>query len=108
VHCVRLPSRDRPNHPVSLAPAAETHEQGSERLERALAGLNAAIDNQRLAVASWRAALTDLSKVVSGLSGSLQRYRNNLDELAGRVGALHAQAVQLERTADAAMGTCNA
>jgi ABC-type transporter Mla subunit MlaD len=80
-----------------------TREQTNERLQQALAALSAAVENQRISVATWRGALADLSKVVSGLGDSLQRYRGNLDGLAARVGALHTQAVQLDRTADAAL-----
>jgi ABC-type transporter Mla subunit MlaD len=75
---------------------------GHERLERALATLDTAIANQRAAVAAWRCALADLSRVVTGLGDGLQRYRGNLDGLAVRVDALRAQAVQLERTAETA------
>jgi hypothetical protein len=75
---------------------------GNERLQRAIAALDSAIANQRVAVAAWRSALADLSKVVSGLGDGLQRYRGSLDGLAVRVDSLRAQAIQLERTADAA------
>ena len=79
-------------------------EDGQERLRRALAGLDAAVAGQRQAVAAWRGALAELGTVVSGLGESLQRYRGNLDTLGTRVAGLHDQAVQLERTADAALG----
>ncbi len=82
------------------APAAE---DGQERLRRALANLEEAVAGQRAAVAAWRGALTDLGTVMHGLGESMQRYRGNLDTLGGRVAGLHAQAVQLERTADAAI-----
>jgi hypothetical protein len=85
----------------------ETHEPGNERLQRALAALNAAVEDQRVAVASWRGALTDLTKVVSGLGDSLQRYRSSLDGVAARVGSLRTQAVQLERIADAALAAAS-
>ncbi len=75
---------------------------GTERLQRALAALDVAIANQRVAVAAWRSALADLSRVVSGLGDGLQRYRGSLDGLAVRVDSLRAQAVKLERTADSA------
>jgi hypothetical protein len=80
-------------------------DDGQERLRRALMGLDKAIAGQRAAVAAWRSALGELSAVVSGLGESLQRYRGNLDTLSGRVSRLHAQAVQLERTADVALAT---
>jgi hypothetical protein len=78
---------------------APSKDDGHERLQRALAGLDTAIAGQRAAVAAWRSALADLSTVVSGLGQSLQRYRGSLDTLGTRVAGLHAQAVQLERTA---------
>ena len=83
-------------------PPAATQEDGQERLRRALAGLEAAVADQRKAVAAWRSALADLGTVVSGLGSSLQRYRGNLDTLGDRVAGLHARAVQLAATADTA------
>jgi hypothetical protein len=80
-------------------------DEGQERLRRALVGLDQAVAGQRAAVAAWRNALADLSTVVSGLGNGLQRYRGNLDILGARVAGLHAQAVQLERTADTAQAT---
>ena len=65
--------------------------------------LDEAVAGQRAAVAAWRGALAELGTVVSGLGDSLQRYRGSLDTLGTRVAGLHAQAVQLERTADAAL-----
>ena len=51
------------------------------------------------------ARIGELSTVVSGLGDSMQRYCGNLDTLGTRVAGLHAQAVQLEHTADAALAT---
>ena len=82
---------------------ADAAEQGHERLCRAVAELNAAVVRQREVVAVWRGALAELGTVVSGLGTSLQRYQGSLDTLGQRVGRLHSQAVQLERTADAAI-----
>jgi len=76
--------------------------EGNERLQRAISALEMAIANQRIAVAAWRSALADLSRVVSGLGDGLQRYRGSLDGLSVRVDSLRAQAVQLEPTADIA------
>jgi hypothetical protein len=86
----------------SRQPAAPT-EEGQERLRRALLALDEAVAGQRDAVAAWRGALADLGTVMSGLGESMQRYRGSLDALDNRVGKLHAEAVQLERTADAAL-----
>jgi chromosome segregation ATPase len=86
----------------SRQPALPTDE-GQERLNRALLALDEAVQRQRSAVAAWRAALADLGTVMSGLGESMQRYRSSLDTLDGRVAGLHAQAVQLEQTADKAL-----
>jgi hypothetical protein len=85
----------------------QSHDAGNERLQRALWALNAAVEDQRIAVASWRAALSDLTKAVSGLGNSVQRYRCSLDGIAARVGTLRTQALQLERIADAALAASN-
>lgn len=76
---------------------------GHERLRRAMIALEAAVATQRVAVAEWRKALGDLRTTMSGLGDSMRRYRGSLDALGERVGALHTQAQQLERTADAAL-----
>lgn len=88
--------------PSRQARAAAT-DDGQERLRRALVNLEEAVAGQRAAVAAWRSALADLGTVMNGLGESMQRYRGNLDTLGGRIAGLHAQAVQLERTADAAI-----
>lgn len=93
--------------PFPVRRLSATEEAGNERLRRSLAALNAAVEDQRIAVASWRGALADLTKVVSGLGNSLQRYRSSLDGIAARVGTLRAQALQLERIADAALAASN-
>jgi hypothetical protein len=76
---------------------------GQERLRRALVALDTAIAGQRDAVAAWRSTLANLGAVMGGLGESVQRYRGSLDALDNRVAKLHAQAAQLERTADAAL-----
>lgn len=91
--------------PFPLRRAVPPTDDGQERLSRALAGQEEALAGQRAALAAWRGALGELSAVVSGLGSSLQRYRGSLDNLGGHVAGLHAQAVQLERTADAALAT---
>jgi ABC-type transporter Mla subunit MlaD len=93
VQIIPFPSR-RP-----LAPP----EDGQDRLRRALLNLDAAVAGQREAVAAWRSAIADLGTVVAGLGDSMRRYRGSLDSLDRRVANLHAQAVQLERTADTAL-----
>jgi len=89
--------------PFPLRRAAPADTDGRERLRRALEDLDDALAGQRAAVAAWRSALGELGGVVSGLGDNLRRYRGSLDTLATRVDGLHRQAVQLERTADAAL-----
>jgi hypothetical protein len=89
--------------PFPLRQAAHPPEGGQERLRRALLTLDAAVVAQRDAVAAWRGALADLGTVMSGLGDSVKRYRSSLDRLDGHVANLHAEAVRLERTADAAL-----
>ncbi len=67
-----------------------------DRLQQALVALEAALDEQRLAVADWRAALGELQDSMQGLGSSLQTYRTNLDGLAIDVAGLNAVAVQLQ------------
>jgi hypothetical protein len=86
----------------SRQPAPPT-DDGQERLRRALLALDAAVAGQRDAVAAWRGALANLSTTMSGLGESMQRYRGSLEALDTRVAKLHTEAVQLERTADAAL-----
>lgn len=83
--------------PVEAAPADPTPEQ---RLALALASLNAALAEQRIAVAAWRDVLGQLKVSTAGLSDSLQRYRTNLDTLGTSVSTLNAKAVTLEEWAD--------
>ena len=82
-----------------------TDNEGQERLRRALAGLDSALADQRLAIATWRKALGELGTVVSGLGQSLQQYRGSLDTLGDRIAGLHTQSVLLERIADTALAT---
>jgi ABC-type transporter Mla subunit MlaD len=89
--------------PFPLRRAPPPGGDGQERLRRALLALDAAVTGQRNAVATWRRALADLGTVMAGLGESMQRYRGSLDRLGGGVATLHAQAAQLERTADAAL-----
>ena len=83
--------------------APATTQDGQERLRKAMVALEAAVASQRVAVAEWRKALGDLRTTMSGLGDSMRRYHGSLDSLGERVSTLHAQARQLERTADAAL-----
>jgi hypothetical protein len=71
-----------------------------ERLSKALESLNAALAEQRVALAAWRGALGELKETTTGLGESLQRYRTSLGSLSGSVATLHDQARSLEQWAD--------
>ena len=78
--------------PVETPPA--------DRLARALASLNTAMAEQKVALAAWRESLAALQTTTSGLGESLQRYQTNLGTLSGNVNALRDKAVSLEQWAD--------
>jgi hypothetical protein len=96
---IPFPSR----RPAAPPTAGQPTDDGQERLSRALLALDTAVAGQRDAVAAWRDSLANLGTVMAGLGESVQRYRGSLDVLDSRVANLHAEAVQLERTADAAL-----
>jgi chromosome segregation ATPase len=88
--------------PTRPTPAEPTPE---ERLNRALASLNAALQEQKVAVAAWRDVLAELRVSTSSLQDSLQRYRSNLLTLGTSVSSLHAKAKSLEAWADGVTST---
>jgi hypothetical protein len=72
------------------------------RLARALASLEAALVQQRAALAGWRDVLKDLKSTTTTLDDNLRRYRVSLRSLGGSVNALHQKAKALEAWADRA------
>ncbi len=83
--------------PVRAKPAVLS---GEQRLTKALASLNAALADQRVAVAAWREVLGELKTSTTKLDESLQSYRANLRTLGTSVSSLHAKARSLEQWAD--------
>ena len=71
-----------------------------ERLRDALAQLDAALDEQREAVAEFRSNLGELGGAVAGLETSLRRYACQLTTTQSDVMAAHQSARKLESTAD--------
>ena len=88
--------------PAMPGPAMPTV-AGEERLQRALAALDAAVTGQRAAVAEWRQSLEQLGTTMKGLGASLGQYRESLTHLEGQVGSLNRQAVALEQLANQAL-----
>lgn len=86
--------------PFPARPALPPDLDGQDRLDRALASLDAAVAAQRIAVAEWRSALGQLQATMKGLGQSMERYRDNLGELGTRVTAVNCQARLLEEWAD--------
>lgn len=77
------------------------------RLAHALESLEAALANQRAAIAAWRGVLKDLKSTTANLDASLQRYRSSLRSLGGSVSELQAKARALEDWAEKASHTEN-
>ena len=85
------------------APAHDAPGDGPERLRRALAALELALNEQRTAVAAWRESLGALRGSVQALGTSLAAYQSRIGALAGNVGGLHREARRMEAWADAAL-----
>ncbi len=71
-----------------------------DRLVRALHSLNAAMADQRKAVAAWRDVLGELKASTSKLDESLQTYKSSIRSLGTTVSSLRAKALSLEEWAD--------
>jgi hypothetical protein len=82
---------------ADLASAGPTPEQ---RLARALESLDAALAEQRVAIAAWRDGLLALKVSTTSLHDNLLRYRTNLQTLGDGVADLHAKAQTLKAWAD--------
>jgi hypothetical protein len=72
-------------------------------LAGAMSRLNAALAEQRMAVAAWRHAVTDLNTTMRGLTISVQRYRGTLAALDSKVSNLCGEAVRMEHWAEHAL-----
>jgi ABC-type transporter Mla subunit MlaD len=83
-----------PARPKPEAPAPQ------QRLARALDSLNAALADQKTAIAAWRDVLGELKASTMSLDDSLQQYRANLRTLGTSVSSLRAKARSLEQWAD--------
>ncbi len=81
--------------PARPAPAAER--ASAVRLAAALADLQKALDDQKIAVAAWRESLANLKQSVTQLGGSMADYRQNLTTLATGVTQLNHTATGLIR-----------
>ncbi len=100
---IPFPSR-APVAPAAVQPATTTNDP-ADRLARALASLDAALTEQRAAMAGWRESLDQLRKTTNGLGLNMQRYHRTLGKLGEDVAGLHSQAVRLERWADETLAT---
>ncbi len=94
---IPFPARRLPAPDVTEPPPAPA---GQERLVRALASLNAALADQRAAMAAWQGALAELKQTTQSLTGGLQRYHSSLGALGTKVASLREEAVRLEAWAD--------
>lgn len=67
-----------------------------DRLERALAGLLRATQEQAASVATWRARLGELRDNMAGLAGAVAHYQRTLAEVSARTDELGRAARRLE------------
>jgi hypothetical protein len=74
--------------------------RAEERLRNALAALDAALLDQKLAIEEFQANIGLLGGAVAGLETSLRRYACDLASTQADVLATREAAVQLEATAD--------
>lgn len=88
-----------PARPKPEAPAPQ------ERLARALDSLNAALADQKVAVAAWRDVLGELKTTTAGLDDSLRHYRATLRTLGTSVSSLRSKARALEQWADSVVAS---
>lgn len=72
-----------------------------DRLRLSLRALDAALAEQRQAVAGLRVELASLSGALTGLDGSLRTYHGTLGQTATALSEAGAKARELEATADA-------
>lgn len=93
-----IPFRPR-TQPLLAKPSAE----GQERLTNALAMLDAALAEQRMAMDQFRLALGDLDRAVSGIESGLVGYSDELACLTHDLDRLGTEARALEAWADGAL-----
>ncbi len=82
--------------------AARSRTPVDDRLARALATLNAAVEEQRSAVKNWQAVIGELKTSTEGLREGLVRYQTSLAKLADGVSTLRDRARSLEKCAEKA------
>jgi hypothetical protein len=76
-------------------PAPVATDPSQERLQIALAALEAALEEQRVAIAAWRTAVGELHDSMQDLGTSMQTYRDSLDGLALDVAELNQVAIRM-------------
>lgn len=90
-----------PSDSVVVAfPARKSEAAAQARLQRAMAALVAATQEQALAVATWRHSLSDLSEGIGQLGASMERYRDATARTGAQVDELGRQARRIEATMD--------
>src|SRR5690242_16645667 len=87
-----------PTGPARLLPFPE---RDGDRLRFALRRLDAALSEQRKAVAGLRAELASLAGALTGAEDSFRRYQGALGETAAALDHTALEARRLERTAEA-------
>jgi hypothetical protein len=70
-----------------------------DRLRLAIRGLEQALEAQAVAMAGFRATMSELAGAVDGLRRGTEAYQHQLGTLSGQIGEAHAAARRLEGTA---------
>lgn len=90
-----------PSAEILLFPQRAPAEPAPEdRLRHALAALDAALEEQRAAVAEFQSNLGELGDAVGGLENSLRKYACQLTTTHGDALAVQEEARKLEATAE--------
>ena len=74
-----------------------------EKLSRALASLDAALNEQRQAMAAWRGSLDKLRTSTQSLGDRLSEYHGRLGMLNEQVGGLNVEAQRMQQWAEGAL-----
>ena len=89
---IQFPNRQATGPAYSNRAASNQADSNQQkRLERALANLDAAMTEQRKAMAAWRSALDDLKASTHSLGDGLRRYGGVLDGLGADVSEVRAR-----------------
>ncbi len=80
-------------------PVQTIRQRDEDRLNKALANLQASLSEQKLALNDWRFTMTELGISVASLGHALTTHQDGLGAIDLQLCGLHADAVKLDRAA---------